>query len=149
LSQAKENILKCLEYFDRNLDGYNAKKAVYNYAFDASTEELDMFTLQHVRAVRTGGWLLWEGEEYNAMPVTEKTGRLGCWTNGPNNNDRWVDKQIDEFLKTDGGWLILNLHGLENEGWGPISANYLDKLLKRLVGIDNLAVLPVGAALPS
>jgi peptidoglycan/xylan/chitin deacetylase (PgdA/CDA1 family) len=147
LSQAKENIQKCVEYFDANLDGYDAKKAVYNYAFDASTEELDLFTLQHVRAVRTGGWLLWEDEEYNAMPITEKTGRLGCWTNGPNNNDRWVDKQIDDFLKTDGGWLILNLHGLEEEGWGPISANYLDKLLKRLTDIDQIAVLPVGMAL--
>jgi hypothetical protein len=69
--------------------------------------------------------------------------------NWPNNNDRWVDKQIDDFLKTDGGWLILNLHGLENEGWGPISANYLDQLLKRLVDIDKLAVLPAGAALPT
>ena len=58
LTQAKENILKCLEYFDDNLEGYQAQKAVYNYAFDASTEELDLFTLQHVRAVRTGGWLV-------------------------------------------------------------------------------------------
>jgi len=146
LAQAKENILKCLEYFDDNLEGYDPKKAVYNYAFDASTEELDLFTLQHVRAVRTGGWLLWEDEEYNAMPVLEKTGRLGCWTNGPSNNDRWVDKQVNDFLKTDGGWLILNLHGLDEEGWGPISASYLDELLQRLSRIDQLAVLPTGAA---
>lgn len=146
LSQAKENILKCLEYFDDNLEGYEPQKAVYNYAFDASTEELDLFTLQHVRAVRTGGWLLWEDEEYNAMPVLEKTGRLGCWTNGPSNNDRWVDKQVNDFLKTDGGWLILNLHGLDEEGWGPISASYLDELLQRLSRIDQLAVLPTGAA---
>jgi len=52
------------------------------------------------------------------------------------------------FLKTDGGWLILNLHGLDEEGWGPISAAYLDKLLQRLSRIDQLAVLPTGAALP-
>lgn len=147
LSQAKENILRCLEYFNDNLDGYDAKKAVYNYAFDASTKELDLFTLQHVRAVRTGGWLLWEEEEYNAMPVVEKTGRLGCWTNGPDNNDRWVDRQINDFLKTDGGWLILNLHGLDKEGWGPVSAGYLDTLLKRLVAIEKLSILPAGAAL--
>ncbi len=147
LRQAQENILKCLEYFANNLDGYDPKKAVYNYAFDASTEELDRFTLQHVRAVRTGGWLLWEDQAYNALPVTELSDRLGCWTNGPDNNDRWVDQQISEFLKTDGGWLILNLHGLNKEGWGPISDDYLDELLKQLVTVDHLAVLPAGEAL--
>ncbi len=147
VNQARENILKCLEYFTENLDGYDPKKAVYNYAFDASTEELDLFTLQHARAVRTGGWLLWKDQEYNALPVVEEDGRLGCWTNGPNNNDRWVDKQIEEFLKTDGGWLVLNLHGLDDEGWGPISGTYLDKLLGQLTKLDQLAVLPAGAAL--
>ncbi|MEM9929108.1 MAG: polysaccharide deacetylase family protein [Bacteroidota bacterium] len=147
VAQAQENILKCLNYFEENLDGYNPKQAVYNYAFDASTEALDAFTLQHVKAVRTGGWLLWKDQAYNAMPVNEQTGRLGCWTNGPDNNDRWVDQQINKFLKTDGGWLILNLHGLDNEGWGPISTSYLDKLLKRLVAIEKLTVLPAGEAL--
>lgn len=147
VTQAKENILKCLEYFGDNLDGYDPEKAVYNYAFDASTKELDRFTLQHVRAVRTGGWLLWEDEQYNAMPAAAAEGRLGCWTNGPTNNDQWVDKQINQFLASDGGWLILNLHGLEEEGWGPISAGYLDKLLKRLVEVPGLSVVPVGEAL--
>lgn len=147
LAQAKENINKCLDYFEANLDGYSAEKAVYNYAFDASTEELDLFTLQRVRAVRTGGWLLWKDQEYNALPVREKTGRLGCWTNGPDNNDVWVDEQVNEFLKSDGGWLILNLHGLDAEGWGPISSAYLDTLLKRLSKVDSLAVLPAGSAL--
>ncbi len=147
VSQARENILKCLDYFEQHLDGYAPQKAVYNYAFDASTEALDLFTLQHVKAVRTGGWLLWEDETYNTLPVMEKTGRLGCWTNGPDNNDRWVDRQVNEFLATEGGWLILNLHGLDQEGWGPISADYLDQLLKRLVRIDQLAILPAGAAL--
>lgn len=147
LEQAKLNILQCMDIFATNLDGFDPKRQVYNYAFDASTEELDLFCLEHVRAVRTGGWLLWEDEEYNAMPVLEKTGRLGCWTNGPSNNDRWVDKQINDFLKTDGGWLILNLHGLDEEGWGPISAGYLDGLLKRLSREEKLSILPTGETL--
>lgn len=146
-SQAEENILKCLDYFQTNLDGYDPKKAVYNYAFDASTEALDQFTLQHVRAVRTGGWLLWEDQQLNTFPNPDLPGRLGCWTNGPDNNDRWVDRQINQFLQTPGGWLILNLHGLDQEGWGPISANYLDRLLKRLSNEAKLAVIPVGEAL--
>jgi len=142
VTQAQENILKCLDYFAENLDDYTDAKAVYNYAFDASTAELDAFCLERVGAVRTGGWLLWEDQQLNALPVT--TGSLGCWTNGPDNNDAWVDEQVDQFLNTKGGWLILNLHGLDQEGWGPISTSYLDRLLKRLAVVDKLAVLPTG-----
>jgi len=41
----------------------------------------------------------------------------------------------------------LNLHGLDNEGWGPISTNYLDRMLSRLVKIKNLDILPTGEVL--
>ena len=47
-----------------------------------------------------------------------------------------VESEINKFLEEPGGWLILNLHGLDNEGWGPVSTNYLDGLLKRLVDIE-------------
>ncbi len=147
LSQAKENILKCLEYFEDNLDGYDPSTAVYNYAFDASTPELDAFTLQHVRAVRTGGWLLPGRAAYNNLPAHERTGRLGCWTKGPYLNDLWVHEEINFFLEKPGGWLILNLHGLDKEGWGPLSKGFLDSLLKRLVEVDYLAIMPTGQAL--
>ena len=43
--------------------------------------------------------------------------------------------------------MIYNLHGLDDEGWGPIRADYLEAFLVRLVRIENLKVLPVGKAL--
>ena len=48
VNEAKERIDKCLEYFSANLDGYDPKKAVYNYAFNASTKELDLYCLEKV-----------------------------------------------------------------------------------------------------
>ena len=66
---------------------------------------------------------------------------------GPQNIDSWVEAQINNFLKSDGGWLILNVHGLDNEGWGPISTLYLEKLLNRLVKIKTLEILPTGIVL--
>ena len=36
------------------------------------------------------------------------------------------------------------MHGLDDEGWGPVSATYVDGLLKRLVKVKNLDILPVG-----
>lgn len=60
-SQAEDNILKCLSYFQENLDDYDPARAVYNYAFDASTEALDQLTLQYARAPRWGGFSVVSG----------------------------------------------------------------------------------------
>ncbi|MEO0468345.1 MAG: polysaccharide deacetylase family protein [Bacteroidota bacterium] len=147
LSKAKENIDRCLDYFEENLDGYKASEAVYNCAFLASTPELDAYTLKRTAAVRTGAWLVLEDTRLNMIPTATEPERLGAWSFGPDFGDKRVDKEINQFLKGPGGWLILNLHGVDDEGWGPIRSSYLDKLLKKLVKIDHLAILPVGEAL--
>ena len=41
----------------------------------------------------------------------------------------------------------MNLHGLDDEGWGPVTSLYLNELLKRLVEIDCLEILPAGVVL--
>jgi peptidoglycan/xylan/chitin deacetylase (PgdA/CDA1 family) len=147
LAEAKENIEKCLEYFEKNLIGYNPAEAVYNFAYNSSNQELDDYALRKVRAIRTGGWSVLKNTKYNELPGYFSQRRLGCWSYGPQNCDSYVEAEVNEFLSGIGGWLILNLHGLDNEGWGPISTKYLDVLLKRLVNIENLAILPTGKAL--
>lgn len=139
--EAKELITKCIDYFTENLDGFSASKAVFNFPFNSSNDELDRHALTLVRAVRT------RGNAINPIPSSKNRKILGCTTNGPNNNDDWVEDKVNSFLATEGGWLIFNLHGLDNEGWGPISTNYFDGLLKRLVEIENLDIIPVGMAL--
>ena len=144
VEKAKENIEKCLNYFDKHLSGYTAETAVYNFAYNASTPELEDFTLTKVPAIRTGGWLVLKDSKVNAFPVRELPFRLGCWGHGPGFCDDYVEQEINTFLAGEGGWLILNLHGLDEEGWGPISTNYLDNLLRRLTKIDVLTVQPTG-----
>lgn len=147
LEEAKLKIDQCLDYFEKNLDGYKPSESVYNFAYNASTPELDTYALQSVRAVRTGGWLVLKDSMVNLLPVSPKPLALGCWSHGPDFCDTYVEQTINTFLAGSGGWLILNLHGLDDEGWGPISTNYLDRLLKRLVKIKNLDVLPAGDVL--
>lgn len=63
---------------------------------------------------------------------------------GPENIDGWIEEQVNGCLETSGGWLVLNTHGLDDEGWGPVSSTYLRQLLNRLIRIDSLAVVPAG-----
>lgn len=142
LEKAEELIGKCLDYFEQNLEGYIPSNAVFNFPFNASNQQLETFALKRVRAVRSGG-----GSPVNPVPTSTQPTRLACWSHGPNNSDQWVQEQVNKFLMSDGGWLILNLHGLDDEGWGPISTNYLNSLLERLTSIERVEVLPAGEVL--
>ncbi len=142
LERAKEDIRRCFDYFEKNLDGFNASSAIYNFAYNASTTDLEKYALTKVKAIRTYSEL-----PINPIPISSNPVRLGCLSFGPDNADKWVEKMINDFLKDSGGWLILNLHGLDEEGWGPVSSIYLDSLLKGLVKINYLDILPTGEVL--
>ncbi len=147
LEDSKERMTKCFDYFQNNLDGYEDSTAVYNFAFNASNPDLDAFGLERVRAVRTAAGLVLKDTILNPIPRHNNPVALGCWAHGPDNGDAFIEKEIINFLKGDGGWLIINLHGLDDEGWGPVSTAYLDSLLSRMVKVDTLDVLPLGAVL--
>jgi hypothetical protein len=73
--------------------------------------------------------------------------KLTCISHGPENIDKHLGESIDNFLKTPSGWFIYNTHGLDDEGWGPVSSSFLDELLDRLTKIGRVAVLPAGKVL--
>jgi peptidoglycan/xylan/chitin deacetylase (PgdA/CDA1 family) len=139
-AKATDLIQRCLDVFAEKLKGFDPKKAVYNFAYNASTPELEKWLAKRVRAFRAGGPAI------NAWPHPEQV-KLTCTSFGPGNCEHAVDREIEKLLARQKGWLIFNTHGLDEEGWGPIRATYLDRLLDRLTAIESIAVLPAGAAL--
>lgn len=141
LEEAKDLIRRCLVVFKKELKGFDQKTAVFNFPYNASTPALEAWLSTQVMAFRTGGG------PFNAWPhagqVKLRTGGSG----GPENCERKLDREIDAFLAGPSGWFLFNLHGLDHEGWGPIRAEYLDGLLKRLTAIETLDLLPAGRAL--
>ena len=91
-------------------------------------------------AFRTGGPAI------NAMPYKGQK-KLSCGAFGPGICEEHLEKQIKTLLELSSGWLIYNLHGLDDEGYGPVRADYLDRLLARLIAIESVSVLPAGKAL--
>ncbi|MHB1035376.1 MAG: polysaccharide deacetylase family protein [Pirellulales bacterium] len=140
LAEAQDLIRRCLDIFAKQLKGFDAKQAVFNFPYNASTPELEKWLSTVVKAFRTGG---------NAINPWPKLGqaKLTCQSSGPANCETVLDRQIERFLAKESGWLIFNLHGLDQEGWGPVRATYLDALLGRLAKIETLEILPAGAAL--
>ena len=140
--KAQRSIQDCLDIFEQELDGFQARESVYNFAYNASTPEIEAWLPEVVKAYRTGG------NPINPLPLPDQV-KLTTTGYGPENCEKHLDEQIDHLLDCSEGWLIYNTHGLDDEGWGPIRAEYLEALLDRLTSIDSVAVMPVGMALSS
>jgi peptidoglycan/xylan/chitin deacetylase (PgdA/CDA1 family) len=139
-AEAKDLILRCLDVFDKELKGFDAKQAIFNFPYNASTPELEQWLPTQVRAFRTGGAAI------NLLPHKEQV-KLTCTSFGPDNCEKAIDREIEKLLGKESGWLIFNTHGLDEEGWGPIRASYLEQLLERLLAIETVEIMPAGKAL--
>ena len=140
LEEAKASILRCLEIFTARLDGFDARRAVFNFPYNHSTPELEDWLPTVVRAFRTSG------DGINPLPYPGQA-KLTSTGNGPTNSEAHLDSQIARLLAQPSGWLVYFLHGLDEEGWGPIRATYLEQLLAHLVTIPSVRLLPAGKAL--
>lgn len=137
---AKRLIESCLDTFARELDGFEASDAVFAFPYNASTPELEAWLAGVVRGFRTGGEPI--------MPLPQKgQAKIGCTSLGPGPCDEHLEGLVEELLARPSGWLCYNVHGLDGEGWGPLSAATLERLLERLVARDDVRVLPARAAL--
>ncbi len=142
--EAQDLIMRCLDYFKQNLRDFDPKEAIFNFPFNASTPELTAWLPTQVKAFRDMGQGFSNG--FNPLPHQGQV-KLNCAMGGPDNIDERVQQLIDAFLEGPKGWFIFNTHGLGHEGWGPISADFLDQLLGDLKSRPNVEVLPVGVAL--
>lgn len=140
LSTAKDYIRRCLDIFAENLRGFDPRRAVFNFPYNASSPEIEAWLPSVVRAYRTGG------AGINPLPDWS-TRRLTCTAFGPGNCERHLTQCLEALLSRPRGWLIYNTHGLDDEGWGPIRASYLENLLARLARIPFVRLLPAGKAL--
>jgi peptidoglycan/xylan/chitin deacetylase (PgdA/CDA1 family) len=140
LEEAQRSVIRCLEVFENELDGFDPDEAIFNFTFNASTPEIEAWLPSVVKAYRTGG------EALNPLPYRGQT-KLTTTGFGPKNCEDHLDQQIENLFLQPEGWLIYNTHGLDDEGWGPIRASYLEVMLAKLTKIDGLMILPVGRAL--
>jgi peptidoglycan/xylan/chitin deacetylase (PgdA/CDA1 family) len=138
--ESKRLIEACLDVFTNELDGFDAARAVFAFPYNASTPELEAWLPEVVRAFRAKGDPI--------MPLPRPAQRkVLCTGFGPEPCDEHLEGCVDELLARPSGWLCYNAHGLDDEGWGPLSVGTLERLLERLVQRDGTRVLPVGAAL--
>ena len=141
LAEAQELIERCLDVFSAELEGFDPAQAIFAFPYNRSTAELEAWLGDRVRAFRT------RGDPVMPLPHPRQQ-RVTCVSFGPDRCDEHLLRTIDSFLVGPPGWLCYNLHGLDDEGWGPVGSETLELLLARLVA-RGVPVLPIAAALDS
>jgi peptidoglycan/xylan/chitin deacetylase (PgdA/CDA1 family) len=139
-AESKRLVAACLEEFANELDEFDAMRAVFAFPYNVSTPKLEGWLPEVVRAFRTAG------DPIMPLPPPGQT-KICCAAFGPEPSDEHLERLVDDLLARPTGWLCYNAHGLDDEGWGPLSAATLERLLVRLVERDDVRVLPTGAAL--
>jgi peptidoglycan/xylan/chitin deacetylase (PgdA/CDA1 family) len=139
LAEAKRLIEVCLDVFRAELAGFEASAASFAFPYNRSTAELEAWLGKCVRAFRT------RGDPVMRLPQPGQK-RVTCTGFGPGRCDDHLWMTIEAFLAGGPGWLCYNLHGLDDEGWGPVGSDTLERLLEKLVA-HGVRVLPITAAL--
>lgn len=135
INEAADLIDKCIEIFSENLDGFVAKSSIFCFPYNASNNEIEKYVSGKFRAFRTG-----YDKVINAVPNRNTKMIFG---DGWPNVEEKIDRSIQELLKLENGWLVYNTHGLDGEGWEPISSEFLKKTLARLITYKYVKILPM------
>lgn len=134
LQSAQNIILTNLNIFEEKLRGFEPSKSVFNFPYNRSTPELELWLKAKVMAIRCGGPAI------NPIPFKNQF-RLTCTTGNKSNIDNHLNREINKLLNQKEGWLIYNTHGLDDEGWGPLSSKALNELLSRLKDISTVTIV--------
>lgn len=129
---ARGKIDACLDYFTAHLKGFDPKKSVYHLTYNRSSPEVDTYLLTKVRAIRTTGPTGKAGSGMNGIAELEKR-MYNCSWHGPEHGDESLMATIKRAEVEQPRLMMYMLHGLDEEGWGPIHADALENALDYII----------------
>lgn len=100
--------------------------------WNAATARSERHVRSHFCGCRVGSALA-----YNRLDALE-TYRLASWAPPPSLNESELEKAIAAIPEN--GWLILQFHSFDDEGWEPISRARFSRLCEIAASDDELAV---------
>jgi peptidoglycan/xylan/chitin deacetylase (PgdA/CDA1 family) len=127
--QACDSVSRTLEIFTQELPGFDALQSIYHVAYVRAPENVVRWISERSLGVRlaTGGFGV------NAWNKLTRGGCVDCMTWGPDSSDGPARAHVERFLEAQADWLVLVFHGLDREGWGPLSSHALEGMLDRLL----------------
>jgi len=135
-------ISDCLQYFQEHLKAFDPANVIYHMAYNRSTEEIEHLLLKSVAAVRTNRTETVLGHGLHRADELESR-ILRFSGHGPDHCDEHLKNCLQRAEGTDAVLFGYFMHGLDDEGWGPIHADALKWSLDYVLNSDNLHYKPI------
>lgn len=116
----------CLDYFSKHLENFDPASAIYHATYNRMTPELCGYLLTKVKAVRSTGPLGTVGTGMNHEPELDSRVFTCSW-HGPDPCDEHLLSALAEAERVQPRLFFYMLHGLDDEGWGPIRSHALER----------------------
>ena len=130
--QAVGELQQCLDLFAEKLDGFDAKKSIYCFAYNCSTPRLDAWLRPRVRAYRHGG----------SGMLTERDLTTGNWHSdaiGPHDPGPELLALLERVRRRRPTAFLFTLHGIDGEAWGAIALDTLRRALEIITSDDSFS----------
>jgi len=127
----------CLAAFGEKLDGFDAKRAVYCYAYNCGNDRMNGWLRPRVRATRQTGSGFLSQRELDA-------GAWNCETFGPGDPAGELNGLLDRAKRERPAGFLFTLHGVDGEAWGAIALDGLRRVLERIVSDEAFEYWAVG-----
>ena len=139
LLEATDLVARCIDVFRQRLQGFEPARTVFCFPYNYSNKAIENHVESLFRAFRTG---------YDRVinPIPDRSTKMIYGDSWPDVEAK-IDRSITQLLAMESGWLVYNTHGLDGEGWEPISSEYLQRTLERLLRHEDVRILPIVSVL--
>ena len=136
-SKAVEKIDACLTYFTTHLSGFSPTNCIYHTTYNRTTPEIDAYLLSKVRAIRSNGP---DGRVGSGLNCLENMRQriLTCSWHGPTQCDKHFWSTLLNAEKQQPALFLYMMHGVDNEGWGPVHSGTLLRSLDYILTSPSL-----------
>lgn len=147
-AEATRKIDDCLNFFSDHLDAFDASATTYPLTYNRSTPELDAYLLERFGAIRTCGPKGEPGNGLNHAINLRERSFTSAW-HGPDFCDDHLLDHLKNAEESRAPLFLYMLHGLDDEGWGPIRESGLHRALDFIAQSDSLHYAPLDQLLES
>jgi peptidoglycan/xylan/chitin deacetylase (PgdA/CDA1 family) len=128
LPAACESLDRTLQTFAREMPGFEARDQLFHLAYLAAPEPV----VDHIAGLALGVRRRIGRDGLNPLQGHRRGGSVDCITFG-DGADGLLEARLTRFVADEAGWLVVVLHGLDGEGWGPVCVATLSAALDRLL----------------
>lgn len=137
IEEARAEIEAALDRFCAEMGIADADGPTYHCAYGHLPDALEPWLRSRVRAVRTARI----NSGINPLDWRPDSFAFDAGFPFPPDVAGGANERVTGLLAGPPAWLVLCLHGIDNEGWGPIAREDLARLLDRLAG-EEIEVAP-------